>query len=101
MAGRRIRVGVLIALLVLVVAVQVLFADPDVPLLPQAATVIGVAASLVAGLTLVWILDRPFNDRGATIPPTRMTATVQTMEQACGSSTKPLPSDANGQPTSD
>jgi len=61
--------GVLIALLVLVVAVQVLFAGPDMPLLPQAATVIGVAASLVAGLTLVWILDRPFNDRGAAIPP--------------------------------
>jgi hypothetical protein len=90
--------GVLIALLVLVVAVQVLFADPDVPLLPQAATVIGVAASLVAGLTLVWILDRPFNDRGAAIPPTRMTATVQTMEQAYGSSAKPLPCDVNGQP---
>jgi len=92
--------GVLIALLVLVVAVQVLFADPDMPLLPQPATVIGVAASLVVGLTLVWILDRPFNDRGAAIPTTRMTATVQTMEQAYGSSTKPLPCDVNGQPTS-
>ena len=91
--------GVLIALLVLVVAVQILFADPDVPLLPQTATVIGVAASLVAGLTLVWILDRPFNDRGAAIAPTRMTATVQTMEQAYGSGAKPLPCDAGGQPT--
>ena len=90
--------GVLIALLVLVVTVLVLFADPDVPLLPQAATVVGVAASLVAGLTLVWMLDRPFNDRGAAIPPTRMTATVQTMEQAYGSSAKPLPCDVNGQP---
>ena len=61
------------------------------PLLPQVATVIGVAASLGAGLTLVWILDRPFNDRGAAIPPTRMTATVQTMEQAYGSSTNRCP----------
>jgi hypothetical protein len=81
------------------VAVQILFADPDVPLLPQTATVIGVAASLVAGLTLVWTLDRPFNDRGAAIAPTRMTATVQTMEQAYGLGTKPLPCDAGGQPT--
>ena len=41
---------------------------------------------------------RPFNDRGAAIPATRMTATVQTMEQPYRSSTKPPPCDVNGQP---
>lgn len=90
--------GVLIGLLIAVVAAQVLFADPAARLLPQAATVVGVATSLVAGLTLVWVLDRPFNDRGAAISPIRMTSTVQTMEQSYGPGMR-LPCDSGGQPT--
>ena len=56
------------------------------------------AATLFAALTLIWVLDRPFNDRGAEVTPSRMQASLVVMShQAQFPAT--LPCDADGNPT--
>jgi len=50
------------------------------------------AGTLVAALTLIWVLDRPFNDRGAQIHPTRMEAALAVMTHQ-GNGPLPLPCD--------
>jgi hypothetical protein len=89
----------LLVLVVVTMGYACLFADPEVEPLGQVAGAVALAATLVAGLALVWVLDRPFNDRGAAIGPARMQAVVQTMEAGYASST-PLPCGPSGQPTS-
>ncbi len=66
----------------MVIAFQCLFADPAATAFGQAIAMTAMTATLVAGLVLVWVLDRPFNERGAQIEPSRMNAapTVMTHE---------------------
>lgn len=86
----------LIALAVLVIGYGCLFVNPDAALWSQAAGVVALAATLLSGLVLVLVLDRPFNDRGAAIPATRIASVVVALEQAYGG--PPLPCDPSGRP---
>ena len=88
---------VLIMITVIVVAYQCLFADPKATALGQAVAMSAMAGTLFAALTLIWVLDRPFNNRGAEVTPSRMEASLAIMNQEA---TFPahLPCDANGLP---
>jgi hypothetical protein len=85
----------LILLTVVVLGYQILFVDRSVRLLGQAVGITAMAATLFAGLTVVWMIDRPFNDRGAEISPSRMQAALVIMERTAP---QQLPCDAHGNP---
>jgi hypothetical protein len=54
-------------------------------------------ATLFSAIALIWVLDRPFNDRGAEIEPSRMSASLAVlMHKADLPGT--LPCDADGTP---
>ncbi len=91
--------AMLVLLFVVVVGYQVLFASPKTPLIPQVLGVSAVAATMLAGIVVVYVLDAPFADRGAQLPPTRMQATLVAMETQYHGSATPLPCDAAGNPT--
>ena len=88
---------VLILITIIVVAFQCMFADPEATAFGQAIAMSSMTATLFAALTLIWVLDRPFNDRGAQISPGRMEASLAVMmhEPNLPSS---LPCDASGTP---
>jgi len=88
---------VLIMIVVLVVAFQCLFADPSATAFGQAIAMSSMTATLFAALVLIWVLDRPFNDRGAQIQPTRMQASLTVMQQSA-SLPSVLPCDEEGTP---
>jgi hypothetical protein len=85
----------LILLALVVLGYQVLFVDRSARLLGQAVGMAAMAATLCAGLTVTWMIDRPFNDRGAMISPSRMHAVLVLMERTAPS---PLPCDTHGNP---
>ena len=61
----------------------------------QAIAMTAMTATLVSALVLIWVLDRPFNNRGAEIQPSRMNAALTIMSHQ---TTFPsvLPCDADG-----
>lgn len=85
-------------LLFVVIFYQCLFAEPRVPLFAQAVGIVAMACTLIAGLSLVWLLDRPFNDRGAMISSGRIQAVVTDMEHAYLAPAPALPCDVHGMP---
>jgi hypothetical protein len=89
---------VLIALSVIVVAFQCLFANPSATAFGQAVAMSAMTATLFSALTLIWVLDRPFDNRGAEVRPSRMAAslTVMTNEASLPPS---LPCNADGDPS--
>lgn len=87
-------------LLGVVIFYQCLFAEPRVPLFAQAVGVGAMATTLVAALSLVWMLDRPFNDRGAMITTARTQTAVGDMEQAYSYPVATIPCNAAGVPNS-
>jgi len=89
---------VLILMIVVVVTFQCLFADPDATAFGQSVAMTSMAATLFAALTLVWVLDRPFNDRGAQITPSRMQASLGVLMHKADLP-RVLPCDAAGIPT--
>lgn len=89
---------VLILMVVIVVAFQSLFADPTATGFGQAVAMASMASTLFAALTLIWVLDRPFNNRGAEITPSRMEASLTILSNKSSLPTD-LPCDANGNPT--
>jgi hypothetical protein len=89
----------LVLLFVVVVGYQILFASPRRPLIPQVLGVSAVAATMLAGIVVVYVLDAPFADRGAQLPPIRMQATLTTMEADYALNAASLPCDALGSPT--
>lgn len=91
--------GILAVLLVVVLFYQCLFAEPRRPFFAQAIGVGAMALVLVAALSLAWILDLPFNDRGAMIGPDRIQHVVVDMEQGYGSPASTIPCDAAGKAT--
>ena len=91
--------AMLVLLFVVVVGYQILFASPQRPLIPQVLGVSAVAATMLAGIVVVYVLDAPFADRGAQLPPTRLQATLTTMEADHKLNAAPLPCDALGNPT--
>jgi hypothetical protein len=88
---------VLILITVIVVAFQCLLADPKASAFGQAVAMSSMTATLFAALTLAWVLDRPFNDRGAEIAPSRMQASLAVMTHE-PSLPAALPCDASGSP---
>lgn len=68
--------AVLALLTVAVLSFQMMFVDPRAPLVGQIAAMTAMTATLVSAVVLVWVLDRPFNDRGAKIEPFRMEAAI-------------------------
>jgi hypothetical protein len=86
-------------LLVVVIFYQCLFAEPRVPLFAQAVGVAAMAATLLAALTLIWVLDRPFNDRGAMISNERIAAATSVIEASLVATNGTPPCDANGNST--
>jgi hypothetical protein len=89
---------VLLLITVLVVAFQCLFADPAATGLGQAIGMCAMTATLFAALTLIWVLDRPFVDRGAELHPTRMQMSLAVMSHEADLPAD-LPCDAHGNPT--
>jgi hypothetical protein len=90
--------AILLVLLFVVIFYQCLFAEPRRPLFAEAVGVGAMALTLVAALSLVWILDRPFNDRGAMITSTRTQTVVADLEQSYAYPASTIPCDAVGQP---
>lgn len=70
---------VLIVIALVVVGFQCLFADPAATAFGQCVAMVSIATTLSAALTLSWVLDRPFDDRGARISPSRMQASLVVM----------------------
>ena len=90
--------AMLVLLFVVVVGYQVLFASPKRPLIPQVLGVSAVAATMLAGIVVVYVLDAPFADRGAQLPPTRMQSTLTAMETEYQGTATAIPCDAYGNP---
>lgn len=88
----------LILMTLIVVTFQCLFADPTATAFGQAVAMASMTATLFSGLTLVWVLDRPFNDRGAEITPSRMEASLIVLMHMADFPAD-LPCDANGHPS--
>ena len=88
----------LVVLFAVVLFYQCLFAEPRRPLFAQAVGVAAMAITLVSALALVWMLDRPFNDRGAMLSSTRIQTVVLDMEQAYGFPAATIPCTPQGQP---
>jgi len=91
--------AMLVLLFIVVMGYEILFASPKTSLIPQVIGVSAVAATMLAGIVVVYVLDAPFADRGAQLPPTRMTATVATMEGMYEGAPGSYPCDAQGNPT--
>ena len=90
---------VLSVLLGVVIFYQCLFAEPRVPLFAQAVGVAAMAVTLISALSLVWMLDRPFNDRGAMITSARTQLVVSDMERGYTYPVASIPCNATGIPT--
>ena len=88
--------AMLVLLFVVVVGYQVLFASPRTPLIPQVLGVSAVAATMLAGIVVVYVLDAPFADRGAQLSPFRLQATLTAMEAEHQGTATLLPCDAFG-----
>lgn len=89
---------VLVLMVIVVVAFQCLFADPTATGFGQAVAMASMASTLFAALTLIWVLDRPFNNRGAEITPSRMEASLAILSHQANLPSD-LPCDAHGNPT--
>jgi hypothetical protein len=88
---------ILVLMVVVVVAFQCLFADPSATAFGQSVAMASMGATLCAALTLIWVLDRPFNDRGAEITPSRMSASLFLMSREVNL-TANLPCNSDGIP---
>jgi len=89
---------VLVLMTITVVAFQCLFADPSATGFVQALAMCAMGLTLFAALTMIWVLDRPFNNRGAQITPSRMEASLAVMTHQTGLLPATLPCDADGNP---
>ena len=86
----------LILISVVVLGYQLLMIDPKVRVVGQAYSMAAMAITVFAALAVVYMVDRPFNDRGAAIPHTRMSTALGVMERTAPAT---LPCDEAGNPT--
>jgi hypothetical protein len=86
---------VLVGLIVVVLGFQLLFTDPSARVVGQVVAIGSMTFALFAALTLVWMLDRPFADRGAAISHNRMSASLGIMQKTAPAI---LPCDGAGKP---
>ena len=87
--------AMLVLLFVVVIGYEILFASPRASLIPQVIGVSAVAATMRAGIVVVYVLDAPFADRGAKLEPFRMQSVLTFMESNYQGV---LPCDAAGLP---
>jgi Protein of unknown function (DUF4239) len=90
--------AMMVLLFVVVVGYQALFANPSRPMVPQVLGISAVSATLLTGIVLVYVLDTPFADRGAAIPPNRMQTTLTVLEATYSPGADAIPCDAAGRP---
>jgi hypothetical protein len=90
--------AILLLMVIMVMGFQCLFADPSATAFGQAVAMGAMSATLFSALTLIWVLDRPFNNRGAEIAPSRMSASLAIMSHDANIPPN-LPCDADGNPT--
>jgi Protein of unknown function (DUF4239) len=64
----------------LIVVYMCFYADPKEPAFVQALMMGGVTTMVVAGMLVVWFLDRPYQDASGSIKPTAMTMSLLQME---------------------
>jgi hypothetical protein len=88
--------GALGLLSLVVVGYQFLLLDRSVPVRGQAYSLAAMSLTVFAALAIIYIIDRPFNDRGAMIHPTRMGHAIELMSRTAPS---PIPCDTAGNPT--
>ncbi|HVD64910.1 MAG TPA: hypothetical protein VNC14_11495, partial [Lapillicoccus sp.] len=88
----------LLLLFIVVMGYEIIFVRTTAPLIPQVIGVSAVAATMLAGIVVVYVLDAPFDNRGAQLPPSRMTSAVSTMESAYQADPATIPCDAQGKP---
>jgi hypothetical protein len=70
----------------LIVTYMCFYADPAEPVVVQALMMGAVTTMVVAGMLVVWFLDRPYNNASGSIKPTAMTMTLRQMEAAARAS---------------
>jgi Protein of unknown function (DUF4239) len=70
----------------LVVAYMCFYADPAERAVVQAMMIGAVTTMVVAGMLVVWFLDRPYENASGSIKPTAMTMTLERMEAESGGS---------------
>jgi hypothetical protein len=76
----------------LVVAYMCFYADPSEPAVVQGLMIGAVTTMVVAGMLVVWFLDRPYENASGSIKPSAMTMTLQRMEaESRASSVGPAP----------
>ncbi len=86
----------LILISVVVLGYQLLMLDPSVRVAGQAYSMAAMAITVFAALAVVYMVDRPFNDRGAEISHIRVDRAIAIMSRTLPSS---LPCGADGTPT--
>jgi Protein of unknown function (DUF4239) len=80
---------------VVVIGYQFLLLDRKVPVRGQAYGMAAMTLTILAALAVIWIIDRPFNDRGAMVPPTRLESALALMSRTAPD---PVPCDLDGNP---
>jgi hypothetical protein len=88
--------GALILISLVVLGYQLLMIDPAIKTFPQAYSMAAMAITVFAALAVVYMVDRPFNDRGAEISHIRIDRAIAIMSRTLPSS---LPCTADGKPT--
>ena len=91
--------AMLLLLFAVVVGYQILFVRTTTPLIPQVIGVSAVAATMLAGIVVVYVLDAPFADRGAQLAPVRMQSAVTAMESSYQGDPAAIRCDDQGMPT--
>jgi hypothetical protein len=87
--------GALILISLVVLGYQLLMIDPSIKVFPQAYSMAAMTITVFAALAVVFMVDRPFNDRGAEIGHVRMDHAIALMSRNAPPS---LPCTADGTP---
>ena len=87
----------LILISIVVLGYQLLMIDPSIKAFPQAYSMAAMAITVFAALAVVYMVDRPFNDRGAEIGHSRIDKAIAVMSRHVPPT---LPCTADGTPTS-
>jgi hypothetical protein len=85
--------GALVLLSLVVLGYQFLLLDRRVSVKGQAYSLAAMSLTVFAALATIYIIDRPFNDRGAMIHPNRMEHALELMSRTAPS---PIPCDLEG-----
>jgi hypothetical protein len=85
----------------LIIAYMCFYADPAEPAVVQAMMIGAVTTMVVAGMLVVWFLDRPYENASGSIKPTAMTMTLQRIEAESSASEPGVAQlcDERGRPT--